>query len=292
MQDTGRQFHIHCVAGDVGRYCLLPGDPGRCEAIAKLFDDPVHIGMNREYNVYTGYLLGEKVSVCSTGIGGPSASIAMEELHNIGADTFLRVGTCGGIDYSVEPGDIVVANGAIRFEHTSQEYAPIEFPAVPDLDVTLALREASLALGYRTHVGVVQCKDAFYGQHQPERMPVSYELLNKWQAWKRLGVKASEMESAALFVVASALKVRCGSCFHVIWNQEREKAGMDQRMTEDTSGAVKVGVEALKLLIQQDRKAEELHRAQQASLAAAQRAVAAADPESVGNDAIEDASSK
>lgn len=253
MQDTGRQFHIHCVEGDVGRYCLLPGDPGRCQAIAALFDNSVHVGMNREFNIYTGYLLGEKVSVCSTGIGGPSASIAMEELHNIGADTFLRVGTCGGIDLDVQAGDIVVATGAIRFEHTSQEYAPIEYPAVANLDVTVALRQASRKLGYRTHTGVVQCKDSFYGQHSPNRMPVSYELLQKWESWKRLGVKASEMESAALFVAADALRVRCGSCFHVIWNQEREAAGLSQDMTEDTSGAIHVGIEALKLLIQQDR---------------------------------------
>lgn len=255
MQDTGRQFHIHCVQGDVGRYCILPGDPGRCQSIAALFDSPVHVGMNREYNIYTGTLLGEKVSVCSTGIGGPSAAIAMEELHNIGADTFLRVGTCGGIDLQVQSGDIVVATGAIRFEHTSREYAPLEFPAVADLDVTNALRQAALAMGKRTHVGVVQCKDSFYGQHSPARMPVSYELQQKWEAWKRLGVKASEMESAALFVVAAALGVRCGSCFHVIWNQEREAAGLDQTMSEDTSAAVRVGVEALKLLIQQDRQA-------------------------------------
>ena len=131
------------------------------------------------------------------------------------------VGTCGGINLKVQSGDIVVATGAIRFEHTSQEYAPLEYPAVANLDVTNALRQASLAMGKQTHVGVVQCKDAFYGQHSPARMPVSYELLNLWEAWKRLGVKASEMESAALFVVADALKCRCGSCFHVVWNQER-----------------------------------------------------------------------
>lgn len=253
MQDTGRQFHIHCTSGDVGRYCILPGDPGRCEAIAKLFDDPVHIGMNREYNIYTGTLLGQKVSVCSTGIGGPSAAIAMEELRAIGADTFIRVGTCGGIDLEVQAGDVVVATGAVRFEHTSLEYAPLEFPAVADFDVTTALRQASLSMGLRTHVGVVQCKDSFYGQHAPDRMPVSYELQQKWEAWKRLGVKASEMESAALFVVAAALGARCGSCFHVIWNQERERMGLGQPMTEDTSAAIGVGVEALKLLIRQDR---------------------------------------
>ena len=254
MHPLEKQFHIACAPGDVGRYCILPGDPGRCPSIAALFDGAVKVAQNREFVTYTGTLLGEKVSVCSTGIGGPSASIAMEELHNIGADTFLRVGTCGGIDLDVRSGDVVVATGAIRFEHTSREYAPIEYPAVADFEVTTALVQAAKTLGKRTQVGVVQCKDAFYGQHSPARMPVSYELLNKWEAWKRLHVKASEMESAALFVVADALQCRCGSCFHVVWNQEREKAGLDQDMSEDTTAAVQVGVEALKLLIQADRE--------------------------------------
>ena len=253
MQDIGMQFHIRCKQGDVGRYVFLPGDPGRCEAIAGFFDNPVHVSRNREYNIYTGTLLGEKVSVCSTGIGGPSASIAMEELTAIGADTFIRVGTCGGIALDVQPGDVVVATGAIRFEHTSMEYAPIEFPAVPDFGIAAALKAAGEELGYRVHTGVVQCKDSFYGQHSPEKSPVYYELLQKWESWKRLGVKASEMESAALFVVAAALGVRCGSCFHVVWNQEREKAGLYMPMTEDTTGAIKVGIEAMKRLIRQDK---------------------------------------
>ena len=254
MQEMDVQFHIRCKAGDVGRYCFLPGDPGRCEAIAAHFENPVHVGMNREYNIYTGTLCGEKVSVCSTGIGGPSASIAMEELAAIGADTFIRIGTCGGIAMDVLPGDVVVATGAVRYEHTSLEYAPIEFPAVPSFDVAAALKAAGEDLGYNIHMGVVQCKDAFYGQHSPEKSPVHYELLQKWESWKRLGVKASEMESAALFVVAAALGVRCGSCFHVIWNQEREKAGLSQPMTEDTSGAIQVGIEAMKRLILSDKK--------------------------------------
>ena len=253
MQKLEKQFHIHCVEGDVGRYVILPGDPGRCEKIAALFDDAHFVSQNREYTIYTGTLLGEKVSVCSTGIGGPSAAIAMEELTAIGADTFVRVGTCGGIHMDVKPGDVVVATGAIRFEHTSLEYAPMEFPAVADFDVAMALKSASEALGYCTHTGVVQCKDSFYGQHSPEKSPVSYELLQKWESWKRLGVKASEMESAALFVVAAALHVRCGSCFHVVWNQEREKAGLFMPMTEDTSGAIAVGIEAIKRLIAADR---------------------------------------
>ena len=253
MQQLDKQFHIRCVPGDVGRYVILPGDPGRCAAIAALFDDARHVAQNREFNIYTGTLLGEKVSVCSTGIGGPSASIAMEELHNVGADTFLRVGTCGGIKLDVRSGDVVVATGAIRYEHTSREYAPIEYPAVADFGLTLALRDASIALGNRTHLGVVQCKDSFYGQHSPEKSPVYYELEQKWESWKRLGVLASEMESSTLFVVAAALGCRCGACFHVIWNQEREKAGLDQQMSEDTSRAVRVAVEALKRIIESDR---------------------------------------
>ena len=253
MIASERQFHIDLVPGGVGKYVLLPGDPGRCEKIAKYFDNPVHVRTNREYVTYTGTLLGEKVSVCSTGIGGASASIAMEELANVGADTFLRVGTCGGIDLDVKSGDVVIATGAIRMEGTSREYAPIEFPAVADLEVTNAIVDAAKSMNKRWHAGVVQCKDAFYGQHSPETMPVSYELLNKWEAWKRLGVKASEMESAALFTVAAYRKVRCGSVFHVIWNQERNAAGLDQTRDENTESAIQVGIEAIKLLIQRDR---------------------------------------
>ena len=254
MHEHELQFHIQCGQGDVGRYCILPGDPGRCEKIAAYFDNPVKVQSNREYTTYTGTLLGEKVSVCSTGIGGPSAVIAMEELHKIGADTFIRVGTCGGIELSVQSDDVVVATGAVRMEGTSREYAPIEWPAVADYQAVDALVRACKALGKPWHAGVVQSKDSFYGQHSPGRMPVSYDLEQKWQAWKRLGVLASEMEGAALFTVAAARRARCGAVFHVIWNQEREAAGLDQKESMDTSAAIDVGVEALKLLIQEDKK--------------------------------------
>ena len=256
MDETSRQvqFHIQCAPGQVGKYCILPGDPGRCESIARYFDDPVHVQTNREYTTYTGTLLGEKVSVVSTGIGGPSAAIAMEELCNLDCHTFVRVGTCGGIKLEVQSDDVVVATGAVRMEGTSREYAPIEFPAVPDYEVLSNLVEAAKASGRDWYAGVVQCKDSFYGQHSPERMPVSYELEQKWQAWKRLGVLASEMESAALFTVAAARGVRCGSVFHVIWNQERNAAGLDQIRDEDTDAAVRTGVEAIRLLIRRDRE--------------------------------------
>ena len=252
--EVGLQYHINLRKGDVGRYVILPGDPKRCEKIAAHFENAKLMADNREFVTYTGYLDGEKVSVTSTGIGGPSASIAMEELVNCGADTFLRVGTCGGMALDVKGGDIVIATGAIRMEGTTKEYAPIEFPAVANLDVVNAMVDAAKSLGHTYHVGVVGCKDSFYGQHSPETKPVSYELLNKWQAWLRLGCKASEMESAALFIVASYLGVRCGSNFLVVGNQEREAAGMENPICHDTEAPILVAIEAIRRLIRQDKE--------------------------------------
>ena len=251
--EVGLQYHLQIRKEDVGRYVLLPGDPKRCEKIAQHFDDAKLVADSREYVTYTGYLDGEKVSVTSTGIGGASASIAVEELTKCGADTFIRVGTCGGMDIDVKGGDIVVATGAIRMEGTSKEYAPIEYPAVPDLEVTNALVEAAKKCGYNYHAGVVECKDAFYGQHEPATKPVSYELMNKWEAWLRMGCKASEMESAAIFIVAGYLKARAGSDFLVVGNQEREKAGLENPIVHDTEAAIKTAVEAIRILIKKDK---------------------------------------
>ncbi len=238
---------------DVGKYVILPGDPKRCEKIAAFLDDSALIADKREFVTYTGFLNGEKVSVTSTGIGGPSASIAMQELYNCGADTFIRVGTCGGVDIDVKGGDVVIATGAIRMEGTSKEYAPIEFPAVADYGIVNALCNAAKKNKFTYHVGVVQCKDAFYGQHSPGKMPVSYELLNKWQAWKALGCKASEMESAALFIVASYLNARCGSVFLTVANQERDSMGLDNPVIHDTEKPIKVAVDAINELIKNDK---------------------------------------
>ena len=251
-EDPSRQYHIQVAKGEVGRYVIMPGDPKRCVKIAQHFDDPVLVADNREYITYTGTLDGVKVSVTSTGIGGPSASIAMEELYKCGADTFVRIGTCGGMQTEIKSGDVVIATGAIRMEGTSKEYAPIEYPAVADLDVTNALVAAAKEKNFTHYTGVVQSKDAFYGQHEPEKMPVGYELINKWEAWKRLGCLASEMESAALFVVASYLKVRVGSCFLVMANQEREKLGLENPVVHDTDKAIHVALQAIRQLIRAD----------------------------------------
>lgn len=252
-EGSGKQYHTGVGPEDIGKYVIMPGDPKRCSKIAEYFDNAKLVADVREYVTYTGFLDGEKVSVTSTGIGGPSASIAIDELAKCGAHTFIRIGTCGGMQENVLGGDVVIANGAIRMEGTSREFAPIEYPAVPDVYVLNALMSSAEELNIPHHVGVVQCKDSFFGQHEPEIMPVSYELENKWQAWLRMGCLASEMESAALFIAGSFLRVRVGSCFLVVANQERAKKGLENKQAHDTDIAIKVAVEALRKMIKMDK---------------------------------------
>ncbi len=252
-QGAGKQYHTGVGPGDIGSYVILPGDPKRCSKIAEFLEQPMPVADNREFTTYTGMLDGVKVSVTSTGIGGPSAAIAIEELVKCGAHTFIRIGTCGGMQENILGGDLVIANGAIRMEGTSHEYAPHEFPAVSDFSVTNALVSAAKQNHFKYHVGVVQSKDSFFGQHEPQVMPVSYELENKWQAWIRMGCLASEMETAALFIAGSFLRVRVGSCLLVLANQEREKKGLSNVQVHDTAPAVQTVVEAVRLLIQEDK---------------------------------------
>lgn len=247
------QYHIQMERGDVGRYVLLPGDPGRVEKIAAHLDSPRQVACNREYLTYTGMLEGERVSVMSTGIGGPSTVIGVEELFKIGADTFIRVGTCGGMQPQIPTGALVIATSAIRAEGTSREYMPIEFPAAADFQTTKALEMGARRLGFEPFVGVVQCKDSFYGQHEPESKPIAEALQARWRAWIQGGCLASEMESAALFVLASCLGARAGTVLLVAGNQERVKAGLSCPPCHDTEPAIAAAIEGLRELIAQDR---------------------------------------
>ncbi len=244
-------YHIGLAKEDIegAKYAIIAGDPGRIPKIASKMDNPKPLAFNREYNSYLAELEGEKVVIMSHGIGGPSTAIMVEELSMLGVETFIRIGTCGGMALKVQAGDVVVVNGAIRQEGTSKEYLPIEFPAIADLDVTVALRKAAMEQGVDWHVGIVQCKDSFYGQHSPERMPVSYELQNKWQAWLKGGALASEMETAALFTVCSTLGRRAGAVMLCVWNQERKAAGLDQKESHDTESAIKVAIGGVRNLI-------------------------------------------
>ena len=238
--DQGLEYHIKVNGDMIGKYVIMPGDPKRCALIAQYLDDAKLVADSREFVTYTGYLDGEKVSV---------TSIALQELAHCGAHTFVRIGTCGGMQTDVIGGDVVVATGAVRMEGTSREYAPIEYPAIADLDVVNALVTVAKDMNISVHTGVVQSKDSFYGQHSPLSMPVGYELENKWEAWKRMGCKASEMESAALFIVGSYLRVRVGACFLVVANQEREAQGLENPEVHDTDMAIRVAVEAIRMLI-------------------------------------------
>lgn len=248
-----KMYHIGLDDSHGAKYAILPGDPGRVEKIAGQFDNPRFLGQNREYVSWLGEIEGEPVLAVSTGIGGPSTSIAVEELYKTGVRNFIRIGTCGGMHTDVIGGDIVIANGAIRMEGTTKEYAPIEYPAVADFDITTALVNAADSLKFRRHIGVVECKDSFYGQHDPKRMPVAYELLNKWDAWIKSGCLASEMESAALYIVSSVLGARAGCVLSTVWNQERERQGLDNPHNHDTTGAITVAVEAIRLLIKGEK---------------------------------------
>lgn len=256
--DKDIRFHLRVRNGDVGKYVILPGDPGRVPLIAEYLDNAEQIACNREFNTYTGYLDGEKVSVVSTGIGGPSAAIAVEELIQSGSHTFIRIGTSGGIDLKVCGGDLIIASGAVRGEGTSYEYIPKDYPAVPDFDVLTALQQAADKLstddeGNTYHVGVVQSKDSFYGEIEPQNMPVADYLESRWEGYVRCGCLTSEMESAAIFAVATARRVRAGAVFTALWNVERTKAGMKDTVCESSDRAIRCSVEAIRLLIAKDR---------------------------------------
>lgn len=243
-----RMYHLNLKPEDGARFALLPGDPGRVEQIAACLDGARQVAVNREFCTWAGMVAGERVLVTSTGIGGPSAAIAMEELASIGVDTFIRVGTCGGMQLAVQGGDVVVPTAAIRMDGTSREYLPVEFPAVADFSLTRALADAAEQSGLRSHLGVVQSKDSFYGQHEPERMPVGQRLQADWQAWIKGGALASEMECAALFTVAACLGVRAGAVLTCVWNQERQAAGLSNPETHDSGAAIRVAVEAVRRL--------------------------------------------
>lgn len=241
LTPDGKLYHIHCKPGDVGRYVLLPGDPFRTDLIAGYFDDARLVAHNREHKTWTGTLNGVKVSVTSTGMGCPSAAIAVEELIKCGADTFIRVGTAGRVCDKAydETLDGVINTAAVRDEGTTIHYIPIEYPAVADRHVVDALARAAKKLGYNFAEGITQSKDSFYGQHEPETMPAEGRLKERWEAWRRGNVMSSEMESAAIFVISSIRGCRASSIM----------AYTDMRKT------VEVACEALRMLIEQDRSA-------------------------------------
>ncbi len=248
-----KQYHIQLQEGDVGRYVLLPGDPGRSEKIAGFFENPQLMAQNREYTTYTGTLLGEKVSVTSTGIGCPSTAIAMEELIKIGADTFIRVGTSGGMQPGTKTGEIAIVTAAIRDEGTTAHYLPMAFPAVADPDLVLALRQGAEKLTLPYRVGVSHSKDSFYGETEAHRMPVAEHLEGRWQAWVNGGAICSEMEASAIFIIASIHNARAGGVMMMVAKDEGLPKDEEGKKLFHGDRAIRTAVEAIKILIEQDR---------------------------------------
>jgi uridine phosphorylase len=242
------QYHIRVKEGDVGKYVLLPGDPGRCESIANYFDEPKFISFNREHKIYTGYISGEMVSVVSTGMGCPSTAIAVEELVKIGCHTFIRVGTSGAMQPQMEVGDIAIINAAIRDEGTSRQYLPIEYPAIADLEVINALVQASEKLDYTHYVGVSHTKDSFYSEVEPDRMPMSSFLNDRWNQWVAGGAICSEMEASIVFILAGIYRKRAGAVTMIIGSDMDTIA-----RKHDPDGMIRVAVEALRILITIDK---------------------------------------
>lgn len=247
MENKKRAYHIGLSKEDIeyAKYAILPGDPGRVSKIARMLNNHKPLAVNREFTSYLGEIDNAKVLVISTGIGGPSTAICVEELHMIGIENVIRVGTCGGMQQDVNPGDLIIAEAAIRDEGTSRAYVPVEYPAVANIDLLNALKKSAESLGYRYHIGTVHSKDSFYGQHSPETMPISYELQNRWNSWIKAGCLASEMETAALYTVASVRGIKACSILTVIWNQEQDYKSSDFTVDKE----IKTTIEAIRILI-------------------------------------------
>lgn len=203
--------HLPIKFGEVARYVIVPGDPNRVPVIAESLENVINQGQNREFNAYKGTHKGIEVSVVSTGIGCPSTAIAVEELSYIGAEVFIRIGTSGAVDGSAKKGDIFIATAAVRDDGTSKQYMPIEFPAIASHNVVSSLIRASKNLKIDSKVGICQSKDSFFGETEPDRMPVAPYLDYKWKSWQKGGVGASEMEAATLFTLSQIKRIKAGA---------------------------------------------------------------------------------
>jgi uridine phosphorylase len=246
-----RKYHVGLAKGEVGEYVLVPGDPGRTPLIAKYLDGAREVAFSREYRTFTGTLAGVPVSTISSGMGGPSVAIGVEELSELGVHTFLRVGTCGAAQPEIKMGDLVVAMGAVRTEGTSNGYVPLEYPAVASLHVVNALVEAATVAGAPHHVGIIRSVDALYSDLVPSTMPRAKQLIDELEMWSRAGVLCNEMESSTLFVVARIRRLRAGSI-----NLCVDELGAGEILHADPKfmdRMLRVAVDAIRRLIERDK---------------------------------------
>ena len=252
-EKSEKKYHVGLGPGDVGEYVLVPGDPFRTPLIAKHLDGAKEIAFSREYRTFTGKVDGVPVSAMSTGMGGPSVAIGVEELHELGVHTLLRVGTCGALQPEVKMGDLVIAIGAVRSEGTPDGYVPKEYPAVASLQVVNALVDAAAAAGVPYHVGLMRSVDALYSDLVPDQMPRP-DLRAELEMWTRAGVLGNDMETSTLYVVSRLRDMRAGTVCLVV-----DEVGAGEIHHLDPSymdRMLKVAVDAIRRLIEHDRAPE------------------------------------
>jgi uridine phosphorylase len=248
-----KKYHVGLAKGDVGEYVLVPGDPFRTPMVAKHLDGAKEVAFSREYRTFTGSVDGVPVSTMSTGMGGPSVAIGVEELAELGVHTFLRVGTCGAAQPEIKVGDLVIAHASVRSEGTPNGYVPLEYPAVASFHVVEALMEAARASGVPYHVGVIRSVDALYSDLMPERMPRPQYLREELDMWSRAGILSNDMETSTLFVVSRLRRLRAGTI-----NLCVDELGAGEIHHLDPSymdRMLKVAVDAIRLLIARDKSA-------------------------------------
>ena len=253
MAESKKMMHIAVSEGEVGRYVFLPGSVERAALIAAHFDNAKMLVHHREHLTYVGELDGERVAVTSTGIGGPSAGIAVEELFQCGADTMMRIGSCASTAPHVGIGHVIIPKGAVRMEGTGNHYLPIEFPAVPDYESFKALKHAAIESGYPFDTGITITKDSYYTEVSPETKPVYPELKWKWDAYLKGGATNTSMECSLLFLAGASLGIRmssvmiCATDYNAYSNDDSDyPRDWEQR-------AIEVGIAAMRKLISNDR---------------------------------------
>jgi uridine phosphorylase len=250
---VSEQYHIRCREGDVGRYVLLPGDPGRCAWIAAHFENARLVAQNREYTTYTGTLDGTAVSVTSTGIGAPSTAIAVEELRAIGADTLIRVGTCGAMQNFLRNGDVVIAQAAVRDEGTSAQYVPLSYPAVADLETIIALQSAARDQGLRFFTGIIRSGQALYADLAPQSLPLHYLTGGSaGRMWSEARVLCADMEASALFVIGAVRGLRTGTVLQVVNATSDNAIGAEAASRQALDPLIRTAIGGLRALIRAD----------------------------------------
>lgn len=255
IDENMKMLHIALKKGDVGTYAFLPGSPERALKISKYFDNPEKVAQNREHATYSGYLDGVKVIVTSTGMGGPSTAICVEELYKLGVRTFIRIGTCASTSLKVTIGDVVIPNGCVKMEGTSLHYIPMEFPAIPDYHLLKQLEKSAKKLGFPYHVGPSITKDSFYTQVEPETKPVAYDLINKWNAYEKSGATSTEMESATLFAVAMTLEdARAATVLVSATNYKNYSSDAKNYPKDFEDRAIQTAIDAMKEIIKEDKE--------------------------------------